>query len=380
MTFPFTKEREQFPILNKMTQLSSCSQSAMSIQVKAAINEYVDSWNNEGMDWIGWMNHVEQAKASFAQLINASPDEIAVLSSVSDSASSIASALSFTSKRNKIFTTEIDFPSIGHVWLAQQERGAQVQFIPSENNTVPLEHYEQFVDEQTIITSIPHVSYYNGFKQDLKKIASIVHQKGSYLFVDAYQSAGCVQIDVKEMDIDFLATGSQKYLLGIPGIAFLYVKKEIANELKPAVTGWFGRINPFDFNVKLLDYAEGARRFETGTPPMVNAYAADTGIKILLKIGVENIENYLRTLSHKAITHAKELGLKIASPENLDEKAANTAIFVGEATKFENQMKERGFIVSARNDVIRIAPHFYNTENEVIAAIDMLAELMKDGK
>jgi amino acid permease len=114
-----------------------------------------------------------------------------------------------------------------------------------------------------------------------------------------------VKIDVKEMDVDFLAAGSQKYLLGIPGIAFLYVKKEIANKLKPTLTGWFGRVNPFEFNIKLLDYAEGTRRFETGTPPMINAYTADAAIQILLNIGVERIENYL----HKDNILERESGL-----------------------------------------------------------------------
>jgi selenocysteine lyase/cysteine desulfurase len=177
MTFPFAKEREQFPILNEKTQLSSCSQSAMSNYVKAAMNEYTESWSRDGMDWMGWMERVERAKASFASLINASPDEIAVLSSVSECASSIASALTFSKGRNKIFTTEIDFPCIGHVWLAQQERGGEVHFIPSENNKVPLEYYEKYVDEQTVVTSIPHVSYYNGFKQDIKKLLQLFTKK-----------------------------------------------------------------------------------------------------------------------------------------------------------------------------------------------------------
>lgn len=379
MEYPFAALREFFPILKEKIQLSSCSQSALSLQVEAAIKEYQDSLKSDGMYWTGWMERVEQAKSAFAQLINASPDEIAVLSSVSESASSIASALSFTQVRNKIVTTEIDFPCIGHVWLAQVSRGANVSFIPRKDHMIPLEYYEQAVDSHTVITSVPHVSYYNGFKQDLKQIASIVHNKGSYLFVDAYQSAGSVAIDVKEMDIDFLATGLQKYLLGIPGIAFLYVKKEIANQLKPVVTGWFGRVNPFDFDVKRLDYAEGARRFETGTPPIVNAYAAYAAIEMLLNIGVEKIEAYLKTLSRAAILYAEQKGLTVISPKNVDQKAANTAILVGQAAEIEYKMKERGYIVSARNDVIRIAPHFYNTEEEVLAAIDTLSDLVKKG-
>lgn len=375
MTFPFARERGYFPIVNEKIQLSSCSQSALSMQVQEAIAAYVDTLRYTGMDWNLWMDKVEEAKGQFARLINASPEEIAVLSSVSDCASSVATALDFSGERNQIVTTEMDFPSIGHVWLAQQKRGAQVQFIPSADSVIPLAYYSESVNEQTLITSIPHVSYYNGFKQDVQQIAQIVHEKGSYLFVDAYQSAGSVQIDVKAMDIDFLAAGVQKYMLGIPGIAFLYVRKEVAEKLTPVVTGWFGRVSPFAFDIKHLDFAQAARRFETGTPPMINGYAAAASIGMLNEIGVDRIEAYLQSLSRTAIAYAQEKGLRVMSPLDLSQKAANTAIFIPQASTAEAILKEKGILVSARNDVIRIAPHFYNTEQEVKAAIDALAAL-----
>nr|WP_272509880.1 aminotransferase class V-fold PLP-dependent enzyme [Paenibacillus chitinolyticus] len=355
--------------------MSSCSQSAMSLQVEAAMKEYTDGWLTEGMDWTGWVHRVEMAKQSFATLINASPDEIAVLPSVSLAASAVASALQFTTGRNKVVTTEMDFPSIGHVWLAQQSRGAQVAYVPSENNEIPIEFYDRYVDEQTLIVSMSHAAYYNGLKQDLKQISAIAHGKGARLFVDAYQSAGCAAIDVKEMDVDFLAAGAQKYLLGIPGIAFLYVKKELADELQPSITGWFGRIDPFSFDVKSLDYAEGTRRFDTGTPPMINAYAAYAALELINQIGVHRIEPYLNELSNFAVSYGQEKGLTIASPLDLKRKAANTAFHCPNASLIEMKMRERGVIVSARNDVIRIAPHFYNKKEEVALAIDMLYEL-----
>ncbi|MFF2157550.1 aminotransferase class V-fold PLP-dependent enzyme [Paenibacillus chitinolyticus] len=375
MEYPFDKERQYFPILKNKIQLSSCSQSAMSLQVEAAMKEYTDGWLTEGMDWTGWVHRVEMAKQSFATLINASSDEIAVLPSVSLAAAAVASALQFTTPRNKVVTTEMDFPSIGHVWLAQQSRGAQVAYVPSENNEIPIEFYNQCVDERTLIVSMSHAAYYNGLKQDLKQISSMVHDKGARLFVDAYQSAGCVAIDVKEMDVDFLTAGAQKYLLGIPGIAFLYVKKELADELQPSITGWFGRIDPFSFDVKSLDYAEGARRFDTGTPPMINAYAAHAALELINQIGVHRIESYLNELSSFAVAYGQEKGLTIASPLDIKRKAANTAFHCPNASLIEMKMRERGVIVSARNDVIRIAPHFYNKKEEVAFAIDMLYEL-----
>lgn len=374
--YPFAEYRERFPVLKNQIQLSSCSQSALSDQVKQAVQDYMKTWEEHGMDWGVWVDAVEEARAHFATLIHADIDEIAVVSSVSHAASAIATSLNFE-KRNKVVVTEMDFPCIGHVWLSQRARGANISFISSENFQIPLEKYEMIVDEKTLLTSIPHVSYYNGFQQDVKQIAEIVHRKGSYLFVDAYQSVGNVLLDVKEMDIDFLATGLQKYLLGTPGIAFLYIKREIADQLEPRITGWFGQSNPFLFDVTHLEYAAGARKFDSGTAPMINGFAARAALRFILEVGMERIAPYLKELSAFALQYAQEKGVKIISPTNVALKGSNTAIYIENAVEIEEKMKEKGVIVSSRRDVIRIAPHFYNTKEDIARAIDLLTELMR---
>jgi selenocysteine lyase/cysteine desulfurase len=377
MNHPFAEQRKLFPTLHNTIHLSSCSQSAISLPVKEAINSYLESWTLNGMDWVGWMDRVQDAKNEFARLINAEPDEIAVLSSVSDAVSAFAGALSFTSDRKKVVTTDIDFPCIGHVWLSHERRNAEVTFLPAEEDqTLLLDSYEKAIDANTLVTSVPHVSYYNGFKQDLTSLSELAHNKGSYLFVDAYQSAGSVPIDVKASNVDALVAGTQKFLLGIPGIAFMYVKKELSEQLEPLTTGWFSRINPFAFTNRVLDYAEGTRRFDTGTPPMMNAYAAHAGISLLNDIGVERIETYLNYLSKVCIETAQKYQLEIASPLDIAQKGSNTAIRVKNASQLEGHLKSKGIIVSARNDVLRIAPHFYNTEDEIVQAVEAIAHAL----
>jgi len=378
MIHPFNDKRNLFPTLTETTHLSSCSQSAISSPVKQAIESYLKSWTENGMDWEGWMGKVYEAKVAFARLINASPEEIAVLSSVSDAASSFAASLDFSGKRKKVVTTDIDFPCIGHVWLSQERRGAKVTFLEETKHYIQLEQYEQQVDQSTLVTSVPHVSYYNGFIQDIKAISEITKKNGSLLFVDAYQSAGSVPIDVKKMGIDALATGAQKFLLGIPGISFLYINKDLAESLHPPTTGWFSRVNPFSFNPRLLDYAEGTSRFDTGTPMMINAYAAEAGISLLNDIGVHKIEAYLRELSQVAIETADRLGLMIASPLELSKKGSNTAIRLVNAAQVEKILKSKNIVVSARNDVLRVAPHFYNTADEVVRAIEEIAYVIRN--
>jgi len=376
MQHPFHDTRELFPILASKAQLSSCSQSALGRPVAEAIQDYLASWSTHGMDWMGWMQAVTEAKESFARLINAQPGEIAVMSSVSDAASSIGSAMEFPAHKNGVVVGDIDFPSIGHVWLAHERKGASVSFVEAdEQHCIGLDAYARHIDEATALVSVSHVSYYNGFLQDIGGIARLAHAQGALVFVDAYQSAGSVRIDVQRDDIDILATGAQKFMLGTPGIAFVFVRKSVAARLFPSNTGWFGRVNPFAFDIRQLDFAESAGRFNTGTPPMINAFAARAALRLLESLDIDKIEGYLRHLSEVALTEARRLGLQTASPTEPQRKASTTAIRVNDSQKVEAALKAAGYIVSARSDVVRVAPHFYNTEAEVVGALRAIAAL-----
>ncbi|WP_158736795.1 aminotransferase class V-fold PLP-dependent enzyme [Alteribacillus sp. YIM 98480] len=369
----FRTERLNFPIFKEKIQLSSCSQSAMHVSVKEAVNDYFRTWEVNGMDWKGWMQACENARLSFAKMINADKKEVAIVSSVSHAASSIATSL-IKNNRKKILVTELDFPTIGHVWQSHRD-SFDVTFIKGkENDWIDKEDYNTMLDENTLLVSTSHVSYYDGYKQHLKEIADVVHHKGAYLFVDAYQSFGQCEIDVKKMNIDMLATGLQKYALGIPGIAFLYIKNEIAQSLTPKITGWFGQRNPFLFDIRNTDYADSTVRFDTGTFPMVNGFAAEAALKVLNKFSMDEVEKRLQYLSGIAIEEADKRGLQVKSPRDLERKGSNTAILVNNASEAESRLLKQNIILSARNDVLRIAPHFYNTEEEVITAVEAVAD------
>jgi selenocysteine lyase/cysteine desulfurase len=193
--------------------------------------------------------------------------------------------------------------------------------------------------------------------------------------VDAYQSAGAMQIDVQRDGIDMLVCGGQKYLMGCPGIAFMYVRRAVAEQLKPVNTGWFGRVNPFAFDIRKLDYAHGARRFDTGTPPYINAAAACAGMALINSVDMAAIEAHIEQLSIAARDAAQRLGLPNVSPRDPRRKGSSTAIQVSDSAAVEKRMAEAGFIVSARGAVIRVAPHFYNTEADVVGAMEALARL-----
>jgi len=378
MKHPFSSYRKLFPILDNAVQLSSCSQSALSLPVRQAIDEYLDVWVRRGADWGYWMDQVALARAEFARMIHADVEDIAVLGSVSDAASAIASALRFDAGRPEVVTSTLDFPSICHVWLAQQPRGAQVRLVAAEaGRTDTGARIAAAVNERTALVSVSQACFYDGQIVDIAATGRAARAQGAIQFVDAYQSAGSIAIDVRAQEVDILAAGAQKYLLGIPGIAFLYVRPELARQLVPTVTGWFGRVDPFAFDPAQLDFADSATRFNTGTPPMMCASVARASMALLNEIGVPAIEAYLQQLSAVAIEEAARLDLEVASPLDPAAKGANTAIRVANAAAVQAQMLQSGYVVSARNDVIRIAPHFYNTADDVVGALRELARLTR---
>jgi len=233
------------------------------------------------------------------------------------------------------------------------------------------------VDENTLITSACDTYYYNGFRQDMKRIIPKIHEKGSLIYVDAYQGLGTHPLDVKELDIDFLATGNLKYLLGVPGVAFLYVKKELIEHLNPSFTGWFGQEKPFAFDIHHFVYAKDARRFDNGTPPVPTAYIARGGMKIINTVGVDNIHTWTTILSDHCIRGALERGLEVAGPTDLSTKSPNTAIRVpGDSHDFELALRKLNIVASARADVVRIAAHFFTTLEDIDYVLDCFVKTL----
>ena len=360
--------------------MNNCSQAPQSDATQAAVDAYLRSWAREGMDWDAWMAEVERARQSFARLINADMDEVAVTSSVSQAASALASALSFDGDRRRVLASAAEFPTVGHVWLAQAPRGAEVGWVPlSDRGTIDTSDYAARIDERTRVVSACHAYFVNGFKHDVAAIARLAHARGALLFVDAYQTLGTEPIDVKALDVDALAGGTLKYLMASAGIAFLYVRRALAEQLRPTVTGWFGRAHPFAFDATALDWAPGARRFDSGTPPIVNAYIARAGLEIIHTVGPARIAAWTRVLSDRLVSGGKARGLTLYGTPNAQDKSPTTAFWVGtDSDTVERRMRARGVIPSARGSVIRLSPHFYSTIQDVDHALDTLAAVLHD--
>lgn len=365
--------RAQVPILEHAVPLNHCSQAPLTAVTRAAAERYLESWDTRGMAWDVWMEEVEAARRAFAAFINATPDEVAVVSSVSHATSALATALRFDQGRDVVVASGAEFPTVGHVWLAQEARGARVRWVPLQEGAVPLASYDAAIDERTAVVSAAHAYFQNGAIQDVGAIATLARSRGALSYVDAYQSLGAVPIDVKALGLDALASGTLKFLMGTPGIAFLYVRRDLVEELEPLVTGWFGRVDPYAFDAARLDWAPAASRFDCGTPPLFSAYVSRAAMAWLQEIGPRAIHDWTQHLSRRIVAGATSRGLAVHGPGRSAPKTPTTAICCADAPAVELAMRERGFIVSARGPAVRLAPHFYNTEDEIDRALDALA-------
>ncbi len=361
--------RSQFPVFRKKIYLNSCSQGALSDAVEASLQEHAQHWHDSGSPWELWVEKYEAARAAFARFIGADADEVAIVPCASAGINSIASALDFR-VRKKVVMGEFEFPTMGQIWLAQQPRGAKIQFLQSSQDRLPAECYRQAVDEQTLIVPLTHVCFMNGYRSDVSGVTRIAHDRGALVMLDDYQDSGTRPINVRDLNLDFYVTGALKYLLAPSGIAFLYVRRRLIESLTPTITGWFAQRNPFAFDTKNLDPAPNARRFESGSPPVPHVYAISAALALLGGIGFERIAEHISGLTQTFLQGLKELGIQAKTPP--DSRGPLVVSRMKNAEAMVKALADAQIVVSSRMDGLRTSFHVYNTLEDIHAVLDVL--------
>lgn len=369
--------RGHFPALTDTVHLASCSQGALSDAVATALLEFQFTIRAHGAPWDRWMVQVGRAREGFARLIGADVDEIAVVSTASEGAYHVASTRNW-SRRSRLVTTDMEFPSIAHVWLAQRPRGAEVVHVPDREWIVELDDYSALIDDRVGLVSVPLISYRNGVRLPVADIVARAHEQGAKVFVDAYQGLGVEPIDVRELGCDYLVSGSLKYMLGIPGIAFLYVKAGTEDEVAPSMTGWFGRQDPFNFDPRHLDHPSHARRFEGGTPSIPSAYGAVAGMSMLEQLDMHRVQQHITDLTRSLQDQLLAAGEVTRSPKDDAQRGPQIALYDADPHALDAHLKKRSVIGSPRGEVVRLSFHYYNDESDVTRAVQAVADYRKN--
>jgi len=373
--------RAEFPIFQRKTYFNTCSLGALSTRVASAVRQFTELWDVSGAAaWYGpWLAEIERLRERFAALIGAWPDEIAIFPSVTTALTAVASAFDYRA-RPRVVISDLEFPTTVYQWMVKEPGGVALEMIHSPDRlTIPVDEYARAADAHTQLLVASHVYFTSGVIQDIAAVARVAHQHGAHCLIDAYQSIGQLPADVHVAGVDFLITGGLKWLLGGPGVAYLYVRRDLAAQLRPTDVGWFAHRDQFAFDIQRFTYADGARRFEGGTPSVAAVYAGRAGIDIVAELGVSRIRAHQIELVSAVVDEARRLRLRPRTPAHTEELAGIVTIPREDPKAVVAALSQRGIIVDARPGLVRLSPYFYNTPEECAGVVAAIAELEKQG-
>jgi kynureninase len=374
--------RDEFPLLQKKTYLNSCSLGALSTRSMNNVTRFLEIWNELGAyAWPeAWLQEIARARKKFAALIGAQLHEVAIAPNVSTALSVLSSALDYTT-RNKVVLTDLDFPTVAYQWLVKERLGVECHFVRSPDRiSVPPELFAEKIDGQTALVATSRVYYTSGSIQDIRAVADIAHKQGAYLLVDDYQGTGQIPLNVTALDVDFVVTGSLKWLVGGPGLAFVYIREGLLPTLQPTIAGWFGHRDQFQYVVDAFDFRQDASCIEMGTPAMAAVYAANSGLDIVLEASVESIGERSRYLTNDLIARSREHGWTVRAPQEPERRNSIVALELEEPQEIVKALITRNIIIDSVPGLLRISPYFYNTIEENAIVVDAITEVLEGRK
>lgn len=367
--------RAEFPILSRRTYLNSCSLGALSLRAEARLDSFLQLWHSMGASaWYEhWLARLDELRGRMEAFLGAAPGEIALSPSTSVALSSVAESMDW-SRRPRVVTTELDFPTLPYQFAAKPE--VELVVLPSEDGVgIDPDQFAAAVDERTAFLATSHVFFTTGFRQDLKRLARIAREAGALSLIDGYQGAGQVALDVHEAEVDIYTTGPLKWLCGGPGLAYLYVRRELAGSLEPRIASWFAVKEPFTFDPRVFDLRDDTRRFEMGTPALPTVHTALGGQEIVDEVGITRIEARNRALTARLVEGVQGEGFSVRMAAVPEARTAIVMVAHPRPAQTVKALADEGIIVDHRPGHVRISPHFYNTHEEMDRVVEALARL-----
>jgi len=376
--------REDFPITERVTYLASCGSSPLPKRVAEASKAYYD--NRMVGDRLDLDTVFKKGKSEAAKLINAREDEIAFVKGTTEGINTVASMMDYRPGDN-IVLADVEFTSNVYPWMrAAKHENLELRVVKSRNDGIWPEDYEKLVNDHTRVVAISDVQMANGFKCDLKEISRIAHSHGAYLAVDVIQSAGTMQVDSRNPEFDFMVAGSHKWLLGPSGMGFLFVRRDLIERFEPVFIGpWqedFVYSAPIDFTFRPYKLSTTARRFELGGHPNIPGVIGFVeALTYINEIGKENIERKNMKLFELVIENIERQGLSI--PDWATQPGYRSSYIGYKSSQGVREVKEKaeknGVVIAPSRtilgDRVRIAPHFFCSEEEVVRAVEVLGQI-----
>jgi selenocysteine lyase/cysteine desulfurase len=361
--------RSRFPVTERFAYLNSAAAGPVSIGSQAAASGYYEKMMRDGdVHWNRWLADRESVRQKIAAFINAEPEEIALTNNTSQGMNVIVDALE---GRGEVISSELEFPVTTLPWM---HRRIPVHRLPANQGEVRIEDIHAAMKHVTGIIALSHVQFSNGFRIDPAAVGDV---KGNHAFVlNASQSAGAFEIDVKRMKIDALCATGHKWLLSGYGSGFVYLSRELLNESMSHSIGWLSVEDPFEMrNDEFRPRHDAAARVELGCPHFAGMFSLGASLDLIKEVGIENIQARALQLNDYLTSHLTENGWAVLSPlRDQAMRSAETLVAVNEPHQVMRKLFQRGVIVTEKPEGIRVATHFFNNEED----IDRLIGSLKD--
>jgi len=378
--------REEFPILNRCVYLINNSLGAVPRKAQDFLERFYRVWAEEGVEaWSQeWWNLPRKVGDRVATILGAGGDEVTMLPNATLCHWVVLSTkfLNKEKDRIKIIATEHDFPSsLYAVSRIAEFMGWELDLVKSEGQVgIDAQSITDKIDEKTLFVTTSHVYFKSAYIQDISRLTSRAREVGALTVIDGYHAPGVIPVDVKELDVDFYIGGCLKWLCGGPGNSFLYVRPDLSPRLHPQLTGWLAHKKPFAFSPE-MEFTTGSYRYMSGTPPIPSLYTALAGLEVIDKVGLSQIRRKSLALTQQIIERAKQEGFRLFTPKEDERRAGAVSINLPHAFSVSKALEKRKIRVDFRKgkaeepDVIRVGPHFYNTEEEIEALFRAIDEI-----
>lgn len=383
------KIREEFPHVKKWAFMNHAACSPCPRSVRKAIERHLEDWTDMSpafWDLVPFAGEegTKRSKEVFARFVGARTDEIALVPNTNLGLNAIVHSLKYPHGSNVVMAD----PRLEHpttlIRVLKENKGVDLRYVwEDKDHRIPVDGYGKVVDDKTVFVFCGHVEYSTGVRNQLPALAEIAHKHGAYLLVDGFQAAGALEVDVKRLDVDFYSTGTYKWLMGIKGASYLYVRDDLIERLTPGLFGWApgyrGKIDTFAkaTDGQIEDWHKTASRFETGSESIIGSIANEAALNLFESVGMPNIERRIFKITDYLIEKLQEMGVRILTPLDHGWRAGIVTFVVKDPVSLHKSLLQKSIWVSANKplNAIRVSPHFYNNKEEIDLLISELTRL-----
>jgi selenocysteine lyase/cysteine desulfurase len=367
MADKFARVRKQFPVTKKLVYLHHAGVSPLSVRVAEALSKQVaEQVELGGRAEDLWDKRADEARKEAAKLLHTRAREIAFVTNTSQGLNLFARGVSWK-KGDNVVVPRVEFPANVYPWLALEQYGVRTKFVPERNGRILTDDIERAIDRRTRLVAISFVEFVSGYRNDLKTIGRLCKQRDIYLVVDAIQGIGALDLDVGKCGISALACGGHKWLLAPQGTGIFYCSSKAIREVDHPMPGWMSVVGWEDFYRFKYKLFPDSRRYESAQKNLLGITGLYEALKMINRLGITDIEKRILSITDHLCDLLRRRGFSIFSPRGDGEKSGIVSFDPGrhKAEAVWSKLLKRGFVTSARQGKIRVAPHFYNTHEEM---------------